>query len=152
MTFDTTVFLPVDPDTAFALVTEPERLARWQVVAARVDLRVGGDYQWTVLPGHSSAGTFTEIEPGKRIVFTWGWDGSAELPPGASTVSITLEPVNGGTSLRLVHDGLSEEQAARHAEGWNHYLARLVRLASTGDAGPDEWAAPAAGSDGRVVE
>ena len=27
-----------------------------------------------------------------------------------------------------------------HAEGWNHYFARLEKLAATGDAGPDEWA------------
>ena len=27
-----------------------------------------------------------------------------------------------------------------HAEGWNHYFERLERLATTGDAGQDEWA------------
>ena len=27
-----------------------------------------------------------------------------------------------------------------HAEGWNHSFERLERLATTGDAGPDEWA------------
>lgn len=26
-----------------------------------------------------------------------------------------------------------------HAEGWNHFFARLEKLAATGDAGPDEW-------------
>jgi len=46
------------------------------------------------------AGTFTEVEPGRRVVFTWGREGSADLPPGASTVIITLEPPAGGT---LVH-------------------------------------------------
>jgi len=80
MTIDKSVFLPVDPDTAFSLITEPERLRRWQTVAARVDLRVGGDYRWTITPGHSAAGTFTEVEPGRRVVFTWGWEGSAPQP------------------------------------------------------------------------
>ena len=28
-----------------------------------------------------------------------------------------------------MHDGLTDEQAARHAEGWNHYLDRLVLAA-----------------------
>lgn len=28
-----------------------------------------------------------------------------------------------------------------HLEGWNHHFVRLQRAASTGDAGPDEWAA-----------
>ena len=34
--------LPVSPDEAFALVTEPERLRRWKTVSATVDLRAGG--------------------------------------------------------------------------------------------------------------
>lgn len=141
MAFDKTVFLPVDPDAAFELITQPERLRRWKTVSARLDLRVGGEYRWTIVPGFSAAGTFTEIEPGKHIVFSWGWEGSPDLPPGASTVSITLEAADGGTNLRLVHEGLTEEQAASHAEGWNHFLGRLVTFGSTGDAGADEWAA-----------
>lgn len=140
MTIEQSVFIPVDPDTAFALITEPERLRRWQTVAARVDLRVGGDYRWTITPGHSAAGTFTEIEPGKRVVFTWGWEGSAVPDADASTVTITLEPVDGGTTVRLVHEGLGEAAAAGHTEGWAHFLGRLVALATTGDAGPDDWA------------
>ena len=141
MTFNKTVFLPVDPDAAFALITEPERLRRWKTVAARVDLRVGGDYRWTITPGHSAMGSFTEIEPGKRIVYTWGWEGDAGLPPGASTVTVNLEAVEGGTTVQLIHEGLNEQQEASHAVGWNHFLERLVLLAANGDAGPDEWAA-----------
>jgi uncharacterized protein (TIGR03086 family) len=141
MTFNKTVFLPVDPDTAFALITEPERIRRWKAVAARVDLRVGGDYRWTVTPGHTAKGTFTVVEPGKRVVYTWGWEGDAALPPGASTVTVTLEAVDGGTTVQLVHDGLTDQQEAGHAEGWNHFLERLVLLAKSGDAGPDDWAA-----------
>lgn len=141
MPFDMTVFLPLDPDAVFRLITEPERLRRWKTVAARVDLRVGGDYRWTIVPGHSAAGTFTEIEPGKRVVLTWGWEGSPDLPPGASTVSITLDAVDGGTTVRLVHDGLTAEQSASHAQGWHHFLGRLVTLGVAGEVGPDEWAA-----------
>lgn len=141
MSFNKTVFLPVDPDAAFALITEPERLRRWKAVAARVDLRVGGDYRWTITPGHVAMGTFTEIEPGKRVVYTWGWEGDGELPPGASTVTVQLEAVEGGTTVQLIHEGLTAEQEASHAEGWNHFLERLVLLAASGDAGPDEWSA-----------
>ena len=62
-------------------------------------------------------------------------------PRALSTVTITVEPAEGGTLVRLVHEGLSEEQAAGHAEGWDHYLGRLETAARAGDAGPDEWAA-----------
>ncbi|SCL34473.1 transcriptional regulator, ArsR family [Micromonospora rhizosphaerae] len=139
--FTKTVVLPVDIDEAFALITEPERLRRWQTVSARVDLRVGGDYRWTITPGHVASGTFREIEPGKRVVFGWGWEGNPDLAPDTSTVSITLEPVADGTQVTLTHEGLTDEQAAMHAEGWNHYLGRLEKAAVAGDAGPDEWSA-----------
>jgi uncharacterized protein (TIGR03086 family) len=136
-----TVLLPVSTDEAFALITEPDRLRRWKTVSARVDLRAGGQYRWTVTPGHIAAGTFVEVETGRRIVFGWGWEGSPDLAPDASTVTITIEPAEGGTLVTLVHDGLTEQQVASHLAGWNHFFARLELAASTGDAGPDEWAA-----------
>ena len=139
--FTKTVVLPVGIDEAFALVTEPERLRRWQAVSARVDLRAGGGYRWTVTPGHSAAGTFREVEPGRRIVFGWGWEGSADLAPDTSIVSVDLEPVAGGTQVTLTHEGLTGKQEDMHAEGWNHYLGRLEKAVATGDAGPDEWSA-----------
>jgi uncharacterized protein (TIGR03086 family) len=141
MAYEKSVLVPLGADETFALITQPDRLRRWQTVTARVDLRAGGEYRWTIIPGHTARGTFTEIEPGKRVVFSWGWEGSAELPPGASTVIVTLEPAEGGTLVRLVHEGLTGEQEAGHGQGWSHYLGRLVTAAAQGDAGPDEWAA-----------
>jgi uncharacterized protein (TIGR03086 family) len=141
MPFEKSVLVPLTADETFALITEPDRLRRWQTITARVDLRAGGDYRWTIIPGHSARGTVTEVEPGRRVVFTWGWEEAADLPPGASTVTITLEPSAGGTMVRLVHDGLTDEQAASHAEGWTHYLGRLAEAGAHGDAGADEWAA-----------
>ncbi|WP_270887278.1 TIGR03086 family metal-binding protein [Pedococcus sp. 5OH_020] len=139
VTAEKTAFLPVSPDEAFALVTEPERLRRWKAIASRVDLRAGGEYRFTVVPGHVARGTYREVVPGERIVFGWGWEGSQDLAPDASTVTVTLEPVEGGTLVRLVHEGLTQEQAASHLEGWNHFFERLERAAADGDAGPDEW-------------
>ena len=140
MSFTKTAVLPVPPDEAFALITQPERLRRWQTVSAYVDLRAGGDWRWTVTPGHVASGTFREVEPGRRVVFGWGWEGGGDLAPDASTVTVTVEPAEGGSLVTLVHEGLTDQQAAMHAEGWNHYFERLERLATTGDAGQDEWA------------
>jgi uncharacterized protein (TIGR03086 family) len=140
MSFTRSVTLPVSPDEAFALVTQPDRLRRWQTVSAYVDLRAGGAYRWTVAPGHVAGGTFREVEPGKRVVFGFGWEGNDDLKPDASIVTVTVEPEGDGSKVTLVHEGLDEQQLASHAEGWNHYLERLERLATTGDAGPDEWA------------
>jgi uncharacterized protein YndB with AHSA1/START domain len=135
------VVLPVSPDEAFALLTEPERLRRWKTVSARVDLRAGGTYRWTIVPGHAVRGTYLEVEKGRRLVFGWGWEGSRDLGPDASTVTVTFEPTDGGTLVRLVHTGLSIEQAASHLAGWQHFFDRLAIAAVDGDAGADEWAA-----------
>jgi uncharacterized protein YndB with AHSA1/START domain len=140
MTFTKTVDLPVPPDIAFDLLTDPERLRRWQAVSAYVDLRAGGEYRWTVIPGQVAAGTYREVEPGRRLVLGWGWEGNDDLPPDTSTVTVTVEPVGEGSRVTLVHDGLTPAQQKTHAAGWEHYLGRLVDLATTGDAGADEWA------------
>ena len=140
MTYTNTALLPVSPDEAFALITEPERLRRWQTVSAYVDLRAGGVYRWIVVPGQVAAGTFQEIEPGKRVVFGWGWEGNETVPPDASMVTVTIEPDGEGSKVTLSHEGLDEQQEKGHAEGWDHYLERLTTLATTGDVGQDEWA------------
>ncbi|RHW26116.1 TIGR03086 family protein [Nocardioides immobilis] len=140
MTYTKTVTLPVTPDEAFALVTEPERLRRWMTVAATVDLRAGGEYRWTVSPGHHAGGTIREIEPGRRVVLGWGWEGAATPAVDGSTVIVTVEPDGDGSRVTLAHEGLTAEEEASHAEGWAHFLERLEQAAATGDAGQDPWA------------
>ncbi len=128
------------PEEAFDLLTQPERLRRWQALSAAIDLRVGGNYRFTIVPGSIAEGTVTELDPGRRVRLTWGWHGSDDVPPGSSDLVIELEPVEDGTLVRFSHAGLDEEQAAGHREGWNHYAERLAAAATDGDAGPDEWA------------
>ena len=140
MSFNQSVLLPVSPDEAFALVTEPERIRRWLAVSAYIDLRAGGDFRWTVATGNHAAGTVREVEPGRRLVLAFGWDEDEALPPGASTVTIVIEPAPDGSQVTLTHEGLNEEQTKQHTEGWEHYLERLQKVATTGDAGPDEFA------------
>lgn len=100
MSYTKSVVLPVTPDEAFALVTEPERLRRWTAVTSVVDLQAGGDYRWLVTPGHLAGGTVREIEQGRRVVYGWGWDRDDDLPLDASTVTVTIEPADGGSRAR----------------------------------------------------
>lgn len=141
MTYRKTVTLPVPPEDAFALVTRPERLRRWMGVTARIDLRAGGDWRWTVTPGNVAAGTVREVEPGRRVVLDWGWDQMPGDDGALGAVTVTVEPVEGGSAVTLVHEGLTPEQEASHAEGWDHFLGRLEVAGAEGDAGPDDWAA-----------
>ena len=63
-----------------------------------------------------------------------------EIPPGSTTVEITLHPTPGGTELRLVHRGLAGPMSDAHSGGWDNYLHRLGVTAETGDPGPDPLA------------
>jgi uncharacterized protein (TIGR03086 family) len=94
-----------------------------------------------VTPGNVAAGTVVEVEPGRRVVLDWGWDHVPGDVGRLGTVTITIEPVADGSSVTLVHEGLTPEQEVGHAEGWDHFLGRLELAAAHGDAGPDAWAA-----------
>jgi uncharacterized protein (TIGR03086 family) len=139
MNIEKTALLPVSADEAFALITEPDRLRRWLAVSARVDLRAGGEFRWTLTPMAVAAGTVIEVDPGRRIVLGFAFEASAEQR--TDTLTLTIEPAEGGTLVRLVHEGLPEDSADGVLEGWSHFFERLERAAVTGDAGPDEWAA-----------
>src|SRR5436190_20092200 len=34
--------------------------------------------------GHIVVGEYVLVEPPMRVVFTWGWEGNPDLPPGSS--------------------------------------------------------------------
>lgn len=127
------------PETVFAYFTDPERYTRWMGTEAQLDARPGGVYRVRVPGGGWAAGQFVDVDPPHRLVFTWGWESLAEVPPGSSRVEITLEESEAGTLLTLVHSGLPDSPAAElHEQGWTRYLDRLAVAAPGGDPGPDE--------------
>jgi uncharacterized protein YndB with AHSA1/START domain len=139
-----TVEIAASPETVWELLVDPVKALRWWGVGAELDPRPGGAIRVRVIPGSVASGEFVEVEPPRRLVYTWGWEeggGGPELvPAGSSTVEIELEPTESGTSLTLVHRGLpNEESAGAHGEGWDNYLPRLAVAAAGGDPGRDPW-------------
>ena len=41
---------------------------------AELDARPGGNFRVQVLPGHTARGRFVELDPPRRLVYTWGWE------------------------------------------------------------------------------
>ena len=114
------------PDAVFPFLVEPERMLRWMGTDVRLEPTPGGEF-WLDMNGTDIAiGTFTEVDPPNRVVFTWGWHGSEEVPPGSTTVTIDLTVDGTDTIVELRHDGLPDELTARHLEGWNQFLPQLV--------------------------
>jgi uncharacterized protein YndB with AHSA1/START domain len=119
------------PETVFAFFTDPEKLTRWLAVEATLDPRPGGACQQTHVgedgDRYFMRGEFVEVSPPSRVVFTWGFQNeSLDLPPGASTVEVTLQARDGGTWLTLVHRDLPASERAGHDGGWDTMLGRLA--------------------------
>jgi uncharacterized protein YndB with AHSA1/START domain len=136
------VRIQASPEIVFAYFTDPIKMLRWKGVQAELDPRPGGTYRVDINGKDIVHGQYLVMEPPHRVVFTWGWEGEGHpVPPGSSTVEVTLTPDGDGTLLRLRHYDLPDGGGAGHAEGWDHFLPRLSVAATGGDPGPDPWAA-----------
>ncbi len=83
-------------------------------------------------------GTYLEVVPNSRLVFTWGWEEIGhEVPAGSTVVEIQLEPRDRGTWVRLTHRELPPEAREKHEMGWMHYLNRLQTTSEGREPGPD---------------
>ena len=129
------------PETVFEFFIDPEKMTRWKGSSASLDPRPGGLYRVNVTGRDVANGKYVEITPHSRVVFTWGWEAEGNpVPPGSSTVEISLTPDGDGTLLRLRHTGLPAEEGETHTQGWAHYLQRLSIAAVGQDPGPDPLA------------
>ena len=117
--------------------TDPKRIVEWWPTRATVDFRVGGELQleFDQPDGRTDCarGTFVELTR-DRIVLTWGFDRDADLPPGSSSVEITLESDGRATVVRLEHRGLPETHRRSHDDGWTYFLGRLASVARSGQS------------------
>lgn len=125
------------PSVIYSYLTESSRWARWQGVDATIDPSPGGIFGVTMPNGAMARGQFVELDPDRRVVFSWGWIDHEGLPPGSSTVEIELIPDDGGTLIRLTHRGLPPEELDLHTAGWNRYLPRLGLAAEGGQPDAD---------------
>ena len=80
-----------------------------------------------------------EVDPPRRAVFTWGWQGNEHVPPGSTTVEVDLIPDGTGTVVRFAHHGLPGGPSDPHVRGWTHYLGRLEIAGRGGDPGRDSF-------------
>ena len=77
---------------------------------------------------HIVGGTFEEVDPPRRLRFTWRWESGVPYDFD-SLVTIDLVPVGEATELTLVHTGFPDDEiAATHEQGWGGGLVKLVAL------------------------
>ena len=118
------IHIEAAPERVYDYFTKPEAMVRWMGNWAKLDAAPGGEFSVDV-EGVAVRGHYLELEPPTRLTFSWGHAGSDRLPPGSSTVEVRLVADQGGTRVQIIHTGLPEPEAGRHAGGWRHFLDHL---------------------------
>ncbi len=126
-------------EEVFRAWTEPEALKRWfapsdefSTPIAEVDLRVGGAYRIGMKPPDQEdmfivVGTYREVQPPERLVFTWSWEEGMDV--GETLVTVQFRDLGGSTEVVLTHELFPNEQARdKHNEGWSGCLERLEKI------------------------
>jgi uncharacterized protein YndB with AHSA1/START domain len=126
------------PATVFAFLTDPEKIVSWMGTEAQTELHPGGLYLLKGINSKAARGVFREVVPVHRLAYSFGWEGSDEVPPGSGLIEIDLLDRDGGTLMRMTHSGLpNQAQCDSHATGWAHYLGRLTLAAAGQNPGAD---------------
>jgi len=121
--------------------TEPELMMKWfadtdhDMRIVELDLRVGGRYRFEGEKGEKSwalEGTYLEVRPEERLVYTWKWGDDPDLGgPGDTVVTVDFLDRGEETELVLTQEGFTNEIARReHNTGWIGCLDRLEDLVS----------------------
>ncbi len=131
-----------DPGTVFRAWTDPKHLMRWAcpegatVGEAQVDLRVGGRYRLRIEGAegevHTATGVYREIDPPRRLSYTWDWE-EAEHRMGVETlVTVELSDLGDSTEIVLTHEGFPAPEAREgHDQGWTSCVVQLERFLAT---------------------
>lgn len=131
-------FISAPPSTVYRFLTESDKWELWQGIGADLDPQPGGGFGMDMGNGMKARGQFVELVPDSKVVFTWGWVGHPAIPPGSTTVEITLETEGAGTRLTLTHLSIPDDEVAMQQMGWTHYLPRLADIAAGRDPGIDQ--------------
>jgi len=126
-------------ERVYAAWTDPAQLRQWfgpENVQTRnivADARAGGKFQWDLINPEgeemTAAGEYREVQPGKKVVFTWKWQDDENWERHESIVTVEFSDCDDGTEVRLFHERLpSKESRDRHSEGWTSLLNKLEKF------------------------
>ena len=134
----TCIDIQATPERVFEFLVTDAGMTSWMGQWASLDPVPGGRFQVDIA-GFPARGVFLELDPPRRVSFSWGFVGNESLPPGSSTVSFELTPTSAGTRVEVVHAGLPGQDVPGHVAGWDHFLPRLARAVAGEHLPQDTW-------------
>lgn len=158
---DRRVLIRARPETVFRYFTDSERWAAWWGQGSTIDPRPGGRVFVRHPNAVEAAGEVLEIDPPRRIVYTFGFTSGTPMPVGGSRVTITLEGDPAGTRLHLLHEFAEAGARDHHVQGWRYQLAVFANVVADGlladasgrvDAWFAAWSEPDAGRRSALLD
>jgi uncharacterized protein YndB with AHSA1/START domain len=110
----------------------------WETPEASIDLRVGGELRLVMRNPHEgenygARGRYTEIDPPRKLAFTWLWDEDLERDQVEQLIEIEFTETGGKTTMRFIHQDLWDEEEVRsHEGGWTNAFDNLQREVQSG--------------------
>lgn len=133
---------PHSPEAIWKTITQAELMARWlPMPSTGFEPRAGSRFTYQTTPAGKWDGTIQcevlEVVPHERFAYSWRGghedNGDAYGSKLDTVVTFTLERVEGGTRLRLVHSGFvlpRNETAYRGMSGgWSKVVETIVAIA-----------------------
>jgi uncharacterized protein YndB with AHSA1/START domain len=123
----------------FRAWTDPDELRRWwgpgefTCPEAQVDLRPGGSYRLVMQPTAGDpfvlGGTYREVEPPARLVYTWRWETGPAADGSESVVTVEFRDRGERTELVLTHAEFPASHGpAPYQMGWEGGLIKFEAL------------------------
>jgi len=125
---DRTLTIAAPPDAVFRYFTDTDRWAAWWGAGSTIDPRPGGRVFVRYPGGVEALGEVLEIDPPRRIVFSYGYASGTPVPPGGSRVTIQLAPAGKGTRLHLMHELSDASVRDEHVQGWRYQLSVFANV------------------------
>jgi len=127
----------------FSALTESAELPRWwgpygyTMPEIDLDLRVGGGYRFTMQPPDGDrfhlAGEFLEIEPPRRLAYTFRYE-EPDPDDRQTVVELLLQEVGHATEVSLSQGQFATEgRQDLHRSGWTDSFEKLRELTESSD-------------------
>jgi uncharacterized protein YndB with AHSA1/START domain len=126
------------PEKVYRAFLEPDAIASWLppfgfvCTVHELDATVGGKHKmsfrnFTTNRSHSFGGTYLELVPGERLVYTDRFD-DPNLP-GEMKATVTFRAVSVGTEMTVEQQGVPDVIPAEACYlGWQESLQKLAKL------------------------